>query len=180
MNKTYAFVLAAVVAAVVLTLVLTGCTTTGDDPQVKIQKVSQVIRIGVSSTTSIGLLAIPNAAEADEIAELALNVLEENVLPILDGDEAGIVSGLDRLMNLSVFDNPKLEKLRLVLETALPLLRKNIPDNLLEQGLDRVPDDVKAYLNAFFRGIHDGLEAYIGEGDRAGSKFDALRKRLAE
>jgi hypothetical protein len=180
MKKTYAFTLAALVAAAALTLIVPGCTTTGDDPQVKIQKVSQVIQIGASSTTSIGLLAIPNADEADEIAELALDVLDKNILPILNGDEAGIVAGLDRLMDLSVFNNPKLEKLRMVLETALPLLRKNIPGNLIDQGLDRIPDDVKAYLNAFFNGIHDGLEAYLGEGGRAGSKFEALRKRLAE
>lgn len=177
----YKKVLLTSVCLLAMLFAVPSCTN-GDDPATKIQKVSMAIRIGTSAATSIGFVAIPNEVEADEIAIIAIGVLEDSILPLLAGDEAGIIEGLERLLDLSVFDNPKLEKLRLIVETALPLLSGNLPDDLLDKQLTKLPEDVKAYLSAFFNGLYDGLNNYLGpqgERDRGIGRYHDLRKKLA-
>jgi hypothetical protein len=169
-------------AALAVIVLITGCETGTTTPTQKIAEVAKAIRIGTSAATSIGFLAIPNKAEADEIAALTADALKTNVIPLLQGDEQALVGGLGKLLDLSVFDNPKLAKVKLLLGTALPLLQKNLPDTLIESATNKLRPDAKAYLEAFFTGALDGTEAYLGtpQGSRAAPKFEQLRANLAK
>jgi hypothetical protein len=171
-----------VAALAVVLLATTGCETVPQTPDQKIATVARTIQIGTSAATSIGLLAIPNAVEADEIATLTVDVLEANVIPLLHGDEQALVAGLTRLLDLSILDNPKLAKIKLLLATALPLLQNNLPGTLVENATNKLRPDAKAYIEAFFTGILDGAEAYLGtpRGSRAALKFQQLRIELAK
>ena len=171
----------ALLAAASFGLIMTGCDDVS--PEDKVDRIARTIKISTSSAVSIGLVAVPDVDEADEIAEQAIEVLENSVLPILEGDEAGFVDAIDRLRDLSVFaDNPKLEKFRAILEKVLPLLEANIPDDLADKAVDQVPADVRAYMTAFFEGVYNGAKSYLGDGDelRGGSEYRALRERLAK
>lgn len=172
--------------AAAMALGIAGCnggSNSDSTPEQQVQKIAKNIKIGASSATALGLVAIPDEAQADQVAEEALRVMENNVLPLLQGDEGGLVDGFSRLRDLSVFDDkPELAKLKMILETTLPLLEKNLPDDLVDEGLEKVPADVRAYMTAFFTGVHDGLEAYLGHGDglQGAGKYHELRKKLAE
>ena len=143
-------------ALLAMTLMLSGCT-----PPTPAQ-IAPAIQAGTSISVSLGLVAIPDKVEADEVATVALDVLNDEVLPILNGDEAGLASGLQKVLELKAFDNPKLVKVKLILEAALPLLEGNLPVDLLDKPLEKLNPDVKAYLLAFFTGARDGLENYLG------------------
>jgi hypothetical protein len=167
------------IAAVVLSLF--GCN---DSPTVsdaaRIEKTSRIIKLGSSTATSIGLVAIPKVDEADNIAREIRDVLDQNVLPILGGDEAGLASGLGKLLTLEFLNDPKYAKAKLLLSSALPLLQSNLPDDLLDKPLTKVPADVKAYLTAFFTGVRDGASSYLGDRDPNANKWTELRNKLAE
>lgn len=145
------------------------------------QTTASVIQAGTATAISLGFVAIPNASEANDIATKTIKVLDENVLPILNGDEAGLVAGLKSILELKAFDDPKLAKAKLVLEAAMPLMVAYLPPDILDQQLDKVPDDVKGYLTAFFQGAHDGLQNYLGGKDmkRGFSNYADLRAKLS-
>jgi hypothetical protein len=174
-------------ASVALMLVASGCNKPSEpvSEQDRIAKNSRVIEKGTASVVSIGLLAVPNPDEADLIAKEAARVLDENVLPLLAGDEQGLVAGLQRLLDLSVFDgNPQLSKIKLILEMGLPLLDEYLPPNLADNATSKLPADAKAYLNAFFKGARKGLADYLGDPERGLKRaknvdFDELRKKLS-
>lgn len=180
------YMLAAVSATVLgaIMLVISGCEpSTPTTPEEKTEKIARAIKLGTSTVTSIGLVAVPNADEASQIATLAAKVLDENVLPLLNGDEEAIVSGLNALLELKAFDDPRLEKVKLILETGLPLLESYLPEDLLEKPLDKMPADVKAYLKAFFEGARDGIANYQGgrglkRGFKSGKQIDFAELRM--
>lgn len=156
-----------------------GCdSTTPPDPA----KIASSIRLGTSAVTAIGLVAIPNVEEADRIASLAAQVLDNEVLPLLTGDEGALAAGLSDLLTLSAFDKPELVKLRLILEAALPLLEAYLPTNLIDDQLGKIKPDVRAYVEAFFNGIRDGIAMY--QGGKAFGKgkvdFHKLHNELAK
>lgn len=163
-------------------LLLSGCTGDSTDPQAKIEKIAKTIKVSATSALALGLTAVPDEAEADEIATTTIAVMDDTVWPILRGDEAGFVEALNRLRDLSVFDDPKLEKLTLILDKVLPLLEVNLPDDLAEKATEKIPADAKAYITAFFEGVYNGAKAYMGdtEGLMGGSEYKELRKKLAE
>lgn len=176
--KTLFFVLASIS---VLLLLLSGCTEPAS-PEDKIAKISKTIKIASSSAVALGLTAIPDTVEADEIANTTIEVMDETIWPILNGDEDGLVEALDRLRDLSVFDNPKLTKLTLILDKALPFLEVNLPDDLADKATEKLPSDAKAYLTAFFEGVYNGAKVYLGDTDgiRGGDEYKQLRQKLAE
>jgi hypothetical protein len=160
---------AAIFAAALVLLSINGCTssTTPPDPA----KIAALIKVGTSSTVSIGLVAIPDATEANEVATLSAKVLDENILPLLAGDEEGLVNGLKSLLELKAFEDPKLAKFKLIVEVGLPILEGYLPPDLVDQPLDKMPPNVRAYLVAFFQGVRDGVAAYQGNSRALRSKF---------
>jgi hypothetical protein len=181
-------------AALLLATSLVGCKgTTGPGPdggavvdQFTIDNTAKLIKVGTSATIAIALVAIPKEDEAKSIALEAKQVLEGSVIPILKGDEAGLVNGLKKILSLEIFDSyPKLAKYVLLLQVAMPMLQSKIPADLLDKPLTKVPPDVKAYVTAFFEGADDGVNIYLG-GRARGLKappqidFQELRKKLAE
>lgn len=175
MKKTVGF---AVMAGLVL--VLSGCYETADPAQ-KVERISKTIKVSTSSAMALGLTAVPDVAEADEIATATVGVMDETVWPILNGDESGFVAALSKLRDLSILDNPKLAKAKLLLEKILPLLEVNLPDDLAEKATEKIPADAKAYITAFFAGVYNGAKAYLGDtgGMRGGKEYSELRAKLA-
>jgi hypothetical protein len=165
-------------------LAMSGCRNKDDDdpPKPDPAKISRIIKLGASTATSIGLVAVPKPEEADKIARELREVLDTSVLPILAGDEAGLAAGLGKLLKLEFLNDPKFAKAKLLLSSALPLLQANLPDDLLEKPLTKVPADIKSYLTAFFVGVRDGASAYLGDRDLDPRKnaWAELRKKLAE
>lgn len=157
-------------AMLALALIVAGCnsstTTTPPDPA----KIANAIQVGTQSAVAIGFVAIPDAAQANQVATLAQQVLTENVLPILNGDNAGLVSGLDDLLSLKAFNDPKLAKAKLVLEAGLPILQAYLPADVAHTG--NIPPDIKAYLIAFFQGASDGIAGYLGNSKAMRSAKD--------
>ncbi len=154
--------LALTTAFAVLVLALAGCnsgtTSTPADPV----KIAVAINVGTSAAVAVGFVAIPDQTEADQIATLTAKVLDENVLPLLNGDEAALINGLQSLLNLKAFDDPKLAKAKLVLEAGMPILEAYLPSDLLDKPINKIPADVKSYLVAFFSGARDGISNYLG------------------
>lgn len=152
------------------------------DQQEKIRKISQAIKIGTRNIVGIGLVAVPDEAEARRIAELTAKALDENVLPVLHGDNEGLVNGLKSLLELKAFDDPGLAKIKLILEMGLPLLENYLPPGITEQALSKVPDDVRAYMTAFFEGARAGIADYLG-GERSFGRsqisLNELRQKLS-
>lgn len=157
-----------------------GCTGS-DTPDQKIARISKTIKLATGPATALGLTAVPDTAEADAIALKTIEVMDSTVWPILNGDEAGLAAAIEQLRDLSVFDDPKLEKLKLILDKVMPLLEANLPDDLIDQGLGKVPADVKAYMTAFFAGVYNGAKSYMGDTDglRGGQEWMELRQKLA-
>lgn len=169
------FVLPALLAALLFT---PGC----DNPPSP-EQVASMIKLGTSTAVALGMTAIPDEVQAQNAAEEAKGILENNVLPILNGDEAGLIAGLNKVLTLEAFDkNPNLAKVKLVLQSALPLLTSKLPPGTIDGQLDKVPADTKAYLIAFFEGANDGLDAYLNS-DRdlkpGKTNYRELRKKLA-
>lgn len=164
------YTLLAILFAAVLGIGIVGCnsgtTTTPTDPA----KVANIIQIGTTDAVALGLVAVPDAAEATQIATLAEQVLDQNVLPVLNGDNAGLVSGLGDILALNAFNDPKLSKVKLVLEAAMPILEAYLPPDVAHAG--SIPPDVKAYLLSFFTGARQGISNYLGG--------KAMAKGLAE
>lgn len=173
------YAVGSLVLAAILGLGLVGCgtTTTPADPA----KIALAIKTGTTAATAVGFVAIPDAAEATQIAILTKKVLDENVLPILNGDEAGLVAGLESILELKAFDNPKLAKAKLVLEAGLPILEAYLPPDLVDKPVDKIPADVKAYLIAFFEGARDGTANYLdsSRGVKGFSNYADLRAKLS-
>lgn len=139
-----------------------------------------LVRMGASSTVSMGLVAVPDAEEATEIAKEAKKVLDETILPIINGDEAGLASGVEQILDLEAFNKPKLAKFKAIVQSALPLLMSVLPEDLIEQGEEKLSDEAVAYIKAFFEGMHNGVETYLGESRALGVDCDQLRKKLSE
>lgn len=163
---------------------LTGCEPAPPTtPEDKIAKIAQAIRMGTSATVAIGLVAIPNPEEATLTATEAARALDESVMPLLNGDEAGLIEGLRRILELKAFDDPKLEKVKLILETGLPLLESYLPENLADQQLEKLPADAKAYIVAFFTGAREGIANYLSTTKDFGKRsinYKDLREKLAK
>ena len=171
------YALAPSLAAVIL---LSGCSTPTNPPDPA--KIAGLIKLGTSTAISIGLVAIPDAAEAKTVAELSAKVLDENVLPILNGDPDALANALKSLLELKAFDDPRLAKAKLIMEVGLPLLENYLPADVLSGQADKIPPDVKAYLVGFFEGARDGISSYLGGraiAHRDFSSFDDLRKKLS-
>jgi hypothetical protein len=163
----------------VIALTLSACTGT---PEQQTAQVAQAIQLGTSTAMTLGLLATP-ADDATKIATTASKIMKDTVMPLLNGDEAGLVAGLDKLLDLSLFDKPELLKFKLILETAMPLLKSRLPENLVDQQLGKIRPDVKAYLVAFFTGVDNGLDSYLegkANGSRSMNRHDVLRQKLAK
>lgn len=158
--------------------------TPGCDNPPDTDKVASMIKLGTTTAVALGLTAIPDEVEAQKAAEEASGVLENNVLPILNGDEQGLIDGLKKILTLEAFDkNPNLAKVKLVLQSALPLLTSKLPPGTIDGQLDKVPAETKAYLLAFFEGANDGLENYLNsDRDLKPGKvnYKDLRKQLAK
>ena len=173
------FVGGAVLVAALLIgfLAMSGCQSnpTPPDPAT----IADLIQVGTSTSVSLGMMAVPNDAEAIQACKEALGVLDANVLPLLKGDEAALVSGLEKIMSLEAFNNPKLEKVKLILDMALPLVKKKLPANLIDGQLAKVDPTVKLYVTAFFTGARQGLADYLGQGTR-GSVYQDLKVKLAK
>lgn len=160
-----------------------GCDSTPSTPEDKISKISTAINLGTQTAVAIGFVAIPDATQANQVATLSAKVLDENVLPLLDGDEAALIAGLKSLLSLKAFDDPKLAKAKLLLEAGLPLLESYLPPDLADQQLDKLPADAKAYLAAFFKGARAGIGDYLAGSPRGLNKgftsYADLRAKLA-
>lgn len=151
---------------------LNGCTGSGPSnssvpvivsPADHIAQVSSNIRMGTSMAVSIGLVAIPDQKESNAIATETNRVLKENVFPLLNGDEQGLVNGFNSLLSLDAFNSPTLTKVKPILQVAIGILKTNLDPNLLKDNtVAKLPDDVKSYLNAFFNGVNDGVSQYLG------------------
>lgn len=161
---------ASAAAAAVLIFAIAGCGTDPNNPPDP-AKIATAIKVGTGAAVAVGFVAIPNEQEANEIATLTAKILDENVLPLLAGDEAAIVNGLQSLLELKAFDDPRLEKAKLVLEAGLPILEAYLPPDLLDKPVDKIPADVKAYLTAFFEGARDGIANYLGNKSIPRSKM---------
>lgn len=169
------------VAAFALVLALNGCTSGSNTPEEKIASISKTIKVSTQSAVALGLVAVPDEANADTIARETIKVMDESVWPILNGDEAGFIAALGHLRDLSVFDKPELAKMKLILEKALVILEANLPDDLAEKATDKIPADARAYITAFFEGTYNGAKTYLGEGDlKGGLEYKELRQKLAE
>lgn len=166
-----------VLAAVLLLAPGCGETSGTITPEQQIAKTAQLINMGTSSATAIGLVAVPDKADADKVAAMLKDVLATSVLPILNGDEAGIAAGLQKILTLEAFNDPKLAKAKAILETAIPLLKKQLPTDLLDKATGKISPDVVAYVKAFFTGVNDGVTAYLGS--RGDVNYQALRDKLA-
>lgn len=163
---------------VALLLLAPGCGENGSvTPQQQIEKTAQLINMGASSVTAIGLVAV-KAEDADKVATMLKDVLGTSVLPILNGDESGIGAGLEKILSLEAFNDPKLAKAKAILETAIPLLKAKLPADLLDKATGKVPADVLAYTKAFFTGVNDGVNAYLGS--RGGVDYKKLRDTLSK
>jgi len=166
-----------VVAAVLLLAPGCGETSGSVTPEQQIAKTAQLINMGASSMTAIGLVAV-KAEDADKVATMLKDVLGTSVLPILNGDEAGIGAGLEKILALEAFNDPKLAKAKAILETAIPLLKSKLPKDLLDKATGKVPADVLAYTKAFFTGVNDGVNAYLGS--RGEVDYKKLRETLSK
>jgi len=174
--QKYCFGVAGLLGVVLLTMFLSGCdSSTKPDPN----QLAPLIKSGTSVAVSLGMVAVPSNEEAVKAAKEALSALDQNVLPILNGDEQGLVNGLQKILTLEALNKPGLDKVKLVLETAMPLLKKYLPANLADNAVGKIPPDVKLYIVAFFEGAREGLQNYIGEGQR-GSYYQDLRAKLAK
>lgn len=173
-----------VVAVAVVILAVAGITSMSGcgsptAPKPDSVQIAAMIKQGTSVAVSMGMVAVPNDAEALQACKEALSTIDQNVLPILKGDEAGLVNGLQKILALEAFNEPKLLKVKLVIEMALPLLQMYITSNLTTPVVGKINPEVKSYIVAFFEGAREGLSGYIGEGQR-GSPYQDLRKRLAK
>lgn len=174
------------------TLFLTGCskpngngsgTTLAQSEQQKIATISALIRTGTTSAVAIGLTAIPDKAQADGIANEALRTMNEEVIPLLNGDAQSLANGIKRILELEQFSDPKLAKLKIILNAATPLLLVYLPNNLLAENIDKLPPDAVAYTRAFFYGVKDGLDAYKGTATRSFVHmvdYSSLREKLSK
>lgn len=179
------------VAAAALALTISGCTPSPApvDPvaahAAQVAMISNDIKVGVSTAVSLGLTAIPDPAEAKTDADLALNVINSNIMPILNGDNAGLTNGIGEIMNLSAFNDPKLAKVKMIMEVALPILQTYLPADLTANAVGGINPDVKTYLVSFFTGVSNGITTYEGgakampAGKRDFTDFADLRKKLS-
>lgn len=174
--------LLAVVALAAL-MVNSGCDSSTPTGQAQI---ASSIQLGASTATSLGLVAIPDAAEANAIAAQAAQVLDQNVLPILNGQVSGVTNGLQDVLNLNAFNAPSLAKVKLIVQSALPLLEAYLPADILSQQLDKVDPAVLADIRGFFQGVRNGISSYTGTREmtrnllgRDYKSFQDLRLKLA-
>ena len=145
------------------------------------------INLGASTAIALGLTAIPDATEATNDANLANQIITSNILPVLNGDNAGLISGISEIMNLSAFDsNPALSKVKMIIEVALPLLQNYLPSDLTSNAVNQVNPAARAYLIAFFSGVQTGINNYLAgtkptlmKASKDFTNFADLRKKLA-
>lgn len=174
--QKYCLGAAGLLGVLLLTVFLSSCdNSTKPDPN----QLAPLIKSGTSIAVSLGMVAVPNSEEALKAAKEALSALDQNVLPILKGDEQGFINGLRKILTLEALNNPELDKVKLVLETAMPLLKKYLPANLADNAVGKIKPEVKLYIVAFFEGAREGLQNYIGDGLR-GSYYQDLRGKLAK
>lgn len=170
------------ILALALCLTLSGCnagTGTNTDPS----KVSNLIQMGTSTAVAMGFIAIPDQAEATQIATLTEKTIDTEVLPILNGDEAGLIAGLQQILTLKAFNDPSLAKAKAILSAAIPLLDAYLPPDVLSGQTNKIPADVKAYLLAFFTGASQGCADFLppvagAKATRGQTDYHELRMTL--
>ncbi len=166
--------MAAVVILFTSLAVITGCNHSGagGDPApivapdapaspAQIAANASLIKLGASTAVFIGLSALADPQDALQQAQLASDALNNDLLPVLHGENAGLAHSVSDLLTLNALNDPRLVKVRALLEAALPLLRSNLPPGAPALALDKLPDDLRAYLTAFFDGAAAGLDQYI-------------------
>lgn len=175
----------AVLFLAAILFVAPGCnnSTTPADPAATQTRIEGAIETGSSAAVSIGLVAIPDPVEANNIATLAGAAIDNNVMPILNGDNAGLIAGLNQILTLSAFNDPKLAKAKLVLEAAMPIVLAYLPPDVAHAT--SIPDNVKGDLVAFFKGAREGITNYQATGtkdmkaERDFVDYADLRKKLS-
>lgn len=187
--------LVAVVAVLVLAITV-GCsstggsttaTSTGTGTGIDPATVSTLIQSGTETAVALGMVAIPDQTEANNIATLAEQVIDQNVLPALNGNTSSVTNGLQEILSLNAFSsNPNLAKVKMVLEAAMPILQNYIPAGLLTVPLSQVPPNVLANVKGFFVGARAGLADYLGKtiaskgfGTRDFTSYADLRAKLS-
>lgn len=191
----------AAMLAITMLLTMTGCGTTpptptppststdtgtGTTPTAPVDNSPQIaddIQRATATAIPLGLMVIPDQAEATQVATLADQVIKTNILPILNGDPAGLVAAIPEILSLNAFNDPKLAKIKMLLEAALPFATKYIPPEVLNGTAGKIPPNVKLYLLAFFNGAHEGLSTYLGtaKGEMSAKDFKTwaeLRAKL--
>src|ERR1051325_1252711 len=116
MKLKFALPAFALAAAMIAAISLSGCNNGGTPTLPDPAKIANLIEVGTSGTVALGFVAIPDAAQAADIAKLAEGVIDTSVLPVLNGDNARLAASLDSILSLKAFDDPKLVKVKLVLE----------------------------------------------------------------
>jgi len=168
---------AAALAVASILMMAPGCNEDLTEQQ-KIQKTAQLIRMSTSSATAIGLVAVPDPVEADQIANEIKEILTNSVIPIIEGDEEGLAAGLEKILTLEAFQSEKLAKAKAILEAAVPILRANLPADLIEKGTGKLKPEVVAYVKAGIYGINEGADAYLGS--RSGVNYKKMREILSK
>jgi hypothetical protein len=112
-------------------------------------------------------------------------------LPLLNGDSVALSNGLKDILSLKAFSDPKLAKVKVIVEAALPLVMSYVPADVVSGQTSQIPDNVKAYLTAFFTGVRDGCSSYLGGVppppavtlkaiQKKGVDFKAMREKLSK
>jgi hypothetical protein len=157
----------------IMAMLVSGCQNT-----VSVADKAAYVRLSASTTVAVGLVAVQDQDEAKKIAKLGKNIVDKNVLPGLEGDQAAVLAGLKRILTLDAFNDPDMAKFKAILSIALPLLTSTLPPDLLDQQLDQVPPDVLLYIKSFFLGVSDGAGAYLGSDKDL--RCQVLRERLSK
>lgn len=129
------------------------------------------IQFGTASVVALALPLIKDQVTTKQAATLAKQTIDKDILPILNGDDAGLVAGLSDILALKAFNNPSLSKIKLIIQAALPMLLGHVD---LNKVTGTVPPDIKAYLVAFFTGADTGLGNYLGTSVPAPTKKGAV------
>ncbi len=163
----YKMITSALMVAVA-SLAMSGCLgkggtstppSTTTTPNVPNPTVVTAIKIGVEPAVYIALLNIQGQQTLAD-ATLAKQYLDTDLLPVLQGNSAGLTNSLNDIVN-----NVDLSKIQVgglpIFQMALPLLLAKIPANGAQTAINQLPPDALAYTVAFFQSADAGLGDYI-------------------
>jgi len=120
-----------------------------------------LVRITAKHATILGIKKLFKK-EVDQIAyaELIREIIEDNVMPLLNGEGVRLSQ-----KNVQLLIDKIPDELELLLEDAIELLMSNIK---FDQQKELV-----LYVKAFFQGILDGCCRIIGENNAVGANSDS-------